>query len=181
MYRSNQKVKVFLSGPIEHEADDGRGWRSRVQTELLAQGYDVFNPLDSSDKILSDCNVKSAQEYNQLKKDIHVYENLVKYREITRHFVDIDLYELRTSHIVLAKVSAVASGGTAGELTVARMLDIPVVAFCNEPLQTVSGWVLSVPDVLFHPPYQNPEKCALDYLMRTTDEMIKLKYRAKWL
>lgn len=152
MFGSNKKIKVYLSGPMEYAADGGTGWREVAEKRLLEAGFDTFNPCRSSEGILRRANLGTPEEYNQLKKSIQDnHKDRERYLDVTRQFIKLDLTELRTSHLVLVQVDRVASGGTAGELTLAHHLDIPVVGFCPGDIAQVSGWVLGCIDHLSFP------------------------------
>jgi nucleoside 2-deoxyribosyltransferase len=139
-----QNPKVFLSGPMEYAHDGGVDWRLVAEARFKEAGFRVFNPCNISEDVLKPHKLTVAS-YNKLKKTIntnlHDYQHYV---EATKDIVEIDCDELRTSDFVLAKISKLASGGTAGELTLARHFGIPVAAFCDDPLETVSGWVLGL-------------------------------------
>lgn len=165
MFGTNKKLKVYLSGAMEYSPDGGISWRQAAQKFLLDNGFEVFNPCESSEVILHNNGCESVEEYNVLKTEIdEVAWKRKKYLKITRKFVHLDLLELRTSDIVLVQISDKASGGTAGELTVAYMLDIPVIGFTEGNLSDTSGWVLACVD-------NCEEKCSLDRALRTVISM----------
>lgn len=161
-------VRVYLSGPIEYSADHGANWREKAETELAKHGIQCFNPLRSSLAILRACGVSSIEEYSKLKHGTE--DERRKFKAITNRLIDIDLQEIRTSHIVLAKISETFSGGTAGELTVSRFLNIPTVAFCDDDITKVSGWVQACPDCLFLG--EDAADCAIQYVIETVDEIV---------
>lgn len=158
------KCKVYLSGPMEYAADGGEGWREVAEQHLLLNNFDVFNPCKSSVRILEQNKLTDAAHYNELKKTIQDNNiDYAKYLAVTKQFIVLDLLELRTSHIVLVKVDKTASGGTAGELTLAYHLGIPVVGFCTGEINEVSGWILG---------------CINDFHYLTKDQLADPLYQA---
>jgi nucleoside 2-deoxyribosyltransferase len=152
MFGSNTKLKVYLSGPMEYAVDGGTGWREAAEKRLLEAGFDIFNPCRSSTRILHRAGLQDPDQYNALKKSIQEnFQDRERYLDVTRQFIELDLTELRTSHLVLVQVDRVASGGTAGELTLAHHLGIPIVGFCPGDITQVSGWVLGCIDHLSFP------------------------------
>lgn len=143
------RIKIYLSGPIEYAIDGGISWRTTAESILHEAGIDTFNPCNSSEDILNENDLTDVKEYNLLKRTIQTEPvHLAKYLKTTRDFIKLDLLELRTSHLILAHINDIPSGGTAGELTLARHLGIPVIGFCDGEISKVSGWVLGCVDHL---------------------------------
>lgn len=141
--------KVFLSGPMEYAPDGGADWRTIAEARFTQAGFRVFNPCNISEEVLKPHGL-DVPKYNELKKTIDTnILDFAAYWSATQDIINVDLNELRTSDLVLAKVSKIASGGTSGELTLARHLGIPIVAFCEDPIDTVSGWVIGLSEHLF--------------------------------
>jgi nucleoside 2-deoxyribosyltransferase len=149
----NSKLKVYLSGPMEYAHDNGHEWRELAERQLAETGlFTSFNPCTSSQSILTAANFRDITEYKELKRTIQTkYRDRERYISTTRQFIKLDLHELYTSDIVLALVNKVSSGGTAGEITLAHYLGIPVVGFCPDDISQVSGWVLGCVDHLSFP------------------------------
>lgn len=159
--------KIYLSGAMEYVPDGGADWRTRVEKTLGYADLEVFNPCTSGTDLLSRMGL-DVDTYHKLKYGTE--SEFTRFQEITNVFIDLDLAELRTSHLVLAKLCAKGSGGTAGELTVARVLGIPVIAFCEDEISDVSGWVGTLPEKLFLGP--DSERNATLYLLDNLDDYI---------
>lgn len=139
-------MRIYLSGPIEYAEDHGVGWRDQVKEAFRGLDFQVIDPCDSSVQLLEICGIKSVDDYHKLKYGSEDDQDL--FREATQALINHDLEEVRKADLLFTKISHVASGGTSGEITLARFLNIPVVAFCTDNIQEVSGWVQSVPDLL---------------------------------
>lgn len=155
-------AKIYLSGPIEFATDGGVGWRKIATDYLRAKGFEVFNPIESSLELLNSVGINSVQEYNDLKKMAATDSSLMdKYIEATRLFIDYDIKQLKSSDIVFALLDKTASGGTAGELTVARDICLPVIALANKnEMIQMSAWVFSCVNEII---WFNPETFAIEF------------------
>lgn len=166
-------MRVYLSGPIEYAEDHGVNWRNKVKEALALVGdVELVDPCDSSLQLLAEHGIESVDDYHGLKYGSQDDQEL--FRAATRTLISHDVNEVRRSDLLFTKISHVASGGTSGEITLARFLDIPVIAFCEDNIQEVSGWVQSVPNMLF-----TGEDC----LERTIDTLHNPEFRnviANW-
>jgi nucleoside 2-deoxyribosyltransferase len=143
-------MRVYLSGPIEYAADGGKGWRNQLKERFAGSDFVLVDPCDSSLPILQRSGLVSVNEYHRLKQNFEAYpSNKQIFHSATRNLIDHDINEVRKADLLFAKISETASGGTSGELTLAYFLGIPIIAFCEEDLSTVSGWVQSLPRSLF--------------------------------
>lgn len=144
-----RKYKVYLSGPIENAQDNGVGWREELAPKLKDLGFDIFNPIDASDPILNRFMFKSVAEYNQAKSNENLYG---LYIAATDAFIQLDMDEVRTSDILLVFLSKTFSAGTAGEVTLAKHLNIPVIGFLdtNTKVSDISGWTLGCIDEIYN-------------------------------
>jgi len=141
-------MRIYLSGPIEYAEDNGVSWRNETKEKLSEFGslFEVIDPCDTSLDLLLFYGVESVDAYHRLKYGSEEEQGL--FRACTQAFIEHDLEEVRKADVLLTKISHVASGGTSGEITLAYFMRIPVVAFCTDNIQEVSGWVQSIPDLL---------------------------------
>jgi nucleoside 2-deoxyribosyltransferase len=142
--------KVYLSGPIESSPDSGSGWRQVAQERLEAFGYTVFNPVIASGPLLKEYGFLDHDDYRKTK--MLIQDSFVAFQQVkrvTEAFIKQDLEELKSSDLVLVYMDKHFSGGTAGELTVAKDLGIPVIACCHEELSNISSWMLACTDYVF--------------------------------
>jgi nucleoside 2-deoxyribosyltransferase len=139
-------MRVYLSGPIEYAEDHGVGWRDQVKKAFANSSVQVIDPCDSSLELLAIHGIESVDAYHALKYGSPEDQEL--FRTATQSLISHDLEEVRKADLLLTKVSHVASGGTSGEITLARFLGVSVLAFCTDNIQEVSGWVQSIPDLL---------------------------------
>jgi nucleoside 2-deoxyribosyltransferase len=159
-------MKVYLSGPIEYSQDGGESWRKKAETFLVEKGFSVFNPVSASLPVLNNRGYETVEQYNLAKShidtDLQVYK---KWLSPTIDFISLDLRELAGSDIVLANIDPIYSAGTAGEVTLARHWHKPIVAFTNENLSKVSGWMIGCSSVTFSKSHvDKPLETALDYI-----------------
>jgi hypothetical protein len=140
-------VRIYLSGPIEYAEDHGVGWRNEVKKAFEGSNIQIIDPCDSSDRLLAFHGIESVADYHQLKYGTD--DEQERFRFATQSLIDFDLEEVRKADLLLTKISQVASGGTSGEITLARFLNVSILAFCTDEIKEVSGWVQSVPDFLF--------------------------------
>lgn len=154
-------MRAYLSGPIERAHDNELNWFDTAELALKEKGFEVFNPMkdgcdiliqkyglgsDATGKPKDEIRTIANAEFLALRKDP---KTLTKFRAIMNTLVDVDMQEIRKADIVMVHASPTISGGTAGEITLARHLNIPVVGFCPTDPCTVSGWVLACCDSLF--------------------------------
>lgn len=124
------KPKVYLAGPMEYVKDFGTGWRNEIEPILKKKGFDVFNPANEV-KVF-----KEIQKNKELENDIkgqHIWFNKI---------IRDDLKEVITSDIVVCRwFDGVFSAGTSGELTVAKLFNIPVLIVCDD-VKKLPKWIL---------------------------------------
>lgn len=126
-----QRPLVYLAGAITAAADKGSRWRFEITPHLHSLGYDTFNPLIEQ-PILSGV---TREELDRLKK-----EDVFLYQEACQKIVQTDLNVLTKSNAVVCKLD-VFSAGTYGELTVAKILNIPIFAWID-----LEGGLVSLPN-----------------------------------
>ncbi len=161
-------MKVYLSGPIERVAEDSElSWFDEAEKTLTGAGVEVFNPMKEGCNVLIDAGLgvrttddlagdqlqatrlRANAEFLAIKKDV---DQLSRFRALMNKLVDMDMNEVRKSDLVLVHISPAIAGGTAGEITLARHLNIPVVGFCPLDPCMVSGWCLAIADSIFTGP-----------------------------
>lgn len=121
-----QRPLVYLAGSIMFPKDHGAGWRTNITPHLSNLGYRLFNPVIDQ-PIISGVS----------KEDLIALQNekVGDYQEACRKIVDTDLNVLCQSSLVVVKIDegVLKGAGTYGELTVARLHDIPVIAWIDLP------------------------------------------------
>ena len=131
--------RAYLSGGMEYATDEGRDWRSEMQSWLEGElGCTVFNPNVESDRLLG--TEYRGIDFRELKK-----QDIARYRTIVERLVTIDCDEiaLRTDFVVVYwDDSAQRGAGTKGELTMAHFFKKPVYMVTAVPLDAIPGWVL---------------------------------------
>jgi len=126
----NTKPKVYLAGPMEFVTDHGTGWRNEIEIKLLKNGFEVFNPANEV-KLF-----KELKKSKELQADIDGQH--IQFTKIIRD----DLKEVITSDVILCRwFEGVFSAGTSGELTVAKLFNIPVLIICDD-VKTLPKWIL---------------------------------------
>lgn len=157
-------MKVYLSGPIERvKSDDDLGWFYHAQSDLNVSNIEVYNPLTRGVRYLRDkglgkglSDLETNTEFLAMKKDP---ERIGQFAELMKGLVELDLYHIRTSDVMMVHVDPSISGGTAGEMTIAKHLGIKVIGFTTVDPCLNNGWVIACCDLLFHGP--NAYKTAL--------------------
>lgn len=150
-----EKPKVYLAGPMEFVKDFGTNWRKEIQEVLTNDGFNVFNP--TSEAILFEELKNLRKRENQSVKNLRFGVSKIKsaFNNMEKGIGDIkglrsefskiirkDLREVITSDIVLCNWQlGVFSAGTSGELTVAKLFDIPVLMVCDD-IMKLPKWVL---------------------------------------
>lgn len=131
--------RAYLSGGMEYAADEGRDWRSGMQTWLeLELGCTVFNPNVESDRLRA--TEYGGVDFRELKK-----RDIARYRTIVERLVTIDCDEIaaRTDFVIVYwDDSAQRGAGTKGELTMAHFFKKPVYMVTAIPPESIPGWVL---------------------------------------
>ncbi len=131
--------RAYLSGGMEYAADEGRDWRSEMQTWLESElGCTVFNPNVESDRLFR--TKYRGIDFRELKT-----RDIARYRTIVERLVTIDCDEiaLRTDFVVVYwDDSAQRGAGTKGELTMAHFFKKPVYMVTAMPPDSIPGWVL---------------------------------------
>ncbi len=136
--------KVYLSAAIEWAPDNGIGWREVAQETLHKLGYDVYNPATDEEALLAPHGLADSKALTRLK-----FTDLDKFQVCIKKIIDYDIDVLLESDLVLLYLDSHFSGGSAGEITLARHFKIPVIAIVNKSnLVPISGWMLGCCDVM---------------------------------
>lgn len=124
---SHENTSVYLAGSMAAASDLGRGWRDKVRPIFQLQGFDVVNPLDIDDDL--------AKMFGYSKMTHKTWIDLRENR--WNDFVKACQYIVKTDTKAVSKIkilviylnpNAMISLGTAGEITLAGFLGIPVFA-----------------------------------------------------
>ena len=142
---SNDALRVYLSGAIEHAADSGTGWRARIGA-LLADsfGHRVYDPSTDEKKNLTDEELEGFRRWKT--------EDPVRFRSVMRKIIawDLERVEFDTDYVVAYwDGDAARGGGTAAEITLAHRLGKPVYVILGMPVAEASGWILGAADEVF--------------------------------
>jgi len=118
------KKQVYLAGGIDKRKDRGTTWRRLITPHLERLGYNVFNPCLNESPIYDKHEVRA--EDLEPAKYVHNRDVLDAFWS---EIVDKDLEAIADSSlmIVLYDDSVNDSGGTLGEMVLARFLKIPVL------------------------------------------------------
>jgi nucleoside 2-deoxyribosyltransferase len=137
-------LRIYLSGAIEHSADGGRSWRSRLAQRLRELGHEVYDPAADERKNLSE---EESREFRRWK-----VREPERFRLAVRKIIAWDLarIESRTDALVaLWDAAAARGGGTAAEVTLAFRLGMPVYLVLGVPREDASGWILACAERVF--------------------------------
>lgn len=136
---------VYLSGAMEHVADEGAGWRDEMTIWLKEHlDHNVIDPVITSQQLVDE---HSAEEYRQWK-----IEDPDRFVEFVRKAVNLDLDNVmhKSDYIIcLWNEYVLKGGGTHGEVTMAYHSDVPVYLVCEMDLEDLSGWIMSCSSRVF--------------------------------
>lgn len=118
-----ETVKIYLSGGMSGLSyDEQNKWRTRIKDAVKFGDYDYekkpifFNPVDH-------------------------YSFVEIQHKTEREIMEFDLYQLRSSNLVIVNFNNPLSIGTAMELMLAKEYRIPVIAFGTNDKE-VHPWLL---------------------------------------
>ncbi len=138
-------MKAYLSGAMEYEHDEGKGWRQEMDSWLTDNlGHTVFNPVTESELLISQHN---AHDFRNWK-----FSNIDRFRIFVRNFVNQDIAAVKNECdylICLWNKGAARGGGTHGEVTVAHDSQIPVYMVNEVNPTEISGWILACATEIF--------------------------------
>ena len=136
---------AYLSGAMEHVADEGAGWREEMSQWLKVElGHDVIDPVITSQQLVDE---HGADEYRQWKT-----EDPDRFVNFVRKAVDLDLDNVINNSdyiICLWNENVLKGGGTHGEVTMAYHSNIPVYLVCEMKTEDMSGWIMSCSNKIF--------------------------------
>jgi len=139
------RLRVYLSGGIEHAADGGRGWRAGIGRFLEeGLGHVVYDPSTDEKKSLTEEERSSFRRWKVEAPD--------RFRAVIRKIIswDLDRVENDTDYLVAYwDAGAARGGGTAAEITLAHRLGKPVFVVLGLPRPEASGWILGAADEVF--------------------------------
>lgn len=145
MTGSARRLRVYLSGGIEHAADGGRGWRAGIGRFLEeGLGHVVYDPSTDEKKSLTEEERSSFRRWKVEAPD--------RFRAVIRKIIawDLDRVENDTDYLVAYwDAGAARGGGTAAEITLAHRLGKPVFVVLGVPRPEASGWILGASDEVF--------------------------------
>jgi nucleoside 2-deoxyribosyltransferase len=137
-------LRIYLSGAIEHSADEGRGWRRRLAVRLEDLGHGVYDPAADDRKDLED---EERLHFRRWK-----VEDPGRFAATVRRIIAWDLAKIeRESDALVAywDEAAARGGGTAAEITLAYRLGKPVYLVLGMSRSEASGWVLACAERVF--------------------------------
>lgn len=121
-----ENVKIYLSGAMAGlTVKEQLRWRNNFKDAILYGGYDV------SKKAI----IHNPPEYYPFVEDINESE-----RTSEREVMEFDLYQVRTTNIVVVNFTNPNSIGTAMELAVAREYHKPIIGL-NADDKVLHSWL----------------------------------------
>lgn len=152
------KKLIYLCGPMEYAKNFGVNWRNDITPRLLKAGYSVFNPCNEV-KLFNELKALKNEQHKKVKK----FKGKEQVKEIQATFKDLqkaenldipslmnqfskvikyDLKEVIASDLILCQWEQnVFSAGSSGELTVAKLFNIPVLMVCSNII-SLPKWIL---------------------------------------
>lgn len=136
---------AYLSGAMEHAANEGADWRREMTTWLRQElGHDVIDPVQEAQLLLAR---EGGPEYRMWKET-----RPEDFRRIVRKMIDRDLRAVKEECdylICLWNRDVLYGGGTHGEVTVAYDHGKPVYLINQLPVADLSGWIFSCSQEVF--------------------------------
>jgi nucleoside 2-deoxyribosyltransferase len=114
--------KIYLSGPIQHSVDRGKGWRQRIKK---VDGFEWVDPLEKYEDAADE-----SDEWSNTK------------------IVEEDLSLIDDSDAVLVHWEEVPTCGTPMELRYAHESLTPIVGQTTVPFERLSPWFTYHVDVI---------------------------------
>ena len=136
---------AYLSGAMEHVADEGAGWRSDMAQWLKSElGHDVIDPVITSQALVEKNN---AQDYRDWKTS-----DPIRFVEFVRKAINLDLENVMEQAdyvICLWNENVFKGGGSHGEVTMAYYSGKPVYLISELANDDLSGWIMSCSTSIF--------------------------------
>jgi hypothetical protein len=140
------RVRVYLSGGMEHARDFGAGWRKELQRWLETElGQKVFNPAEVSREYL-------RRHYPGMNQNRMKRTDMKKFKRLVSALMRLDCREIATRSdyvICFWDRSAQQGAGTKGELTMAKYFGKPVYMVTKMDPVDIPGWVLACTTMMF--------------------------------
>lgn len=125
----NDKLTLYLSGPIRKLEDNGEGWRNKIINEY-SDSFDFLNPLDRY----------NPDEEEILNDPINYSEDSEKNQVIPSEYVTSDKIDIAKSDAVFVGLPEVISRGTCMEMQYSYDIGKPFYVWTIDG-QEESGWI----------------------------------------
>jgi len=138
-------MNVYLSGPIDHAEDLGKGWRNEIKPELRKLKMKVFDPCSKPAYLCRHLGLPKGKTeldvINALKKAGRWDEA----EKLVRKVMHVDLRTVDIVDLVVAKVDPeIPMCGTIHELVMASIEQKPVMVMCKGGKKRIHGWLLGL-------------------------------------
>lgn len=130
----NRNPLVYLAGPIEFAADDGKGWRN--ETIEMFPGIDYINPHDIFSREEIQRVYKPTFEGNIPQED---FDEFILDEEVTNQ----EKQEILRCDAVLVGFQDIKSRGTCMEMMFCYLNRIPIYIWNMDKLDDIPLWVTS--------------------------------------
>lgn len=136
---------AYLSGAMEHVADEGAHWREDLTRWLKKElNHDVIDPVLTSQSLVEK---HQAHEYREWKTS-----DPQQFVQFVRKAIDLDLDNVINNSdyiICLWNSDVMKGGGTHGEVTMAYHTGKPVYLINKVDEKDLSGWIMSCSKNIF--------------------------------
>lgn len=131
--KKKTSLLAYLAGAMEYAYNEGINWR-RIYQKILAKECNIsaIIPNDEEKKIKKDYN------FNYLKEN-----NLDKYIEIMRQFIDADLQFVESVDMLIVRWEGERTAGTVHEVGHAYQIGTPCYLVTSKKPIEVPGWFLA--------------------------------------
>ncbi len=138
-------MKTYLAGAIEYAPDRGKKWRHDLIPFITQElGHEVFDPSVNEWELLTP---EEKEFFRSWKVD-----NPDRYLRTVKKIIGKDLQVIaeETDYLICFWDEYCTKGaGTAGEVTLAFHLNIPVYMIADMPIRKISGWALGCAAEIF--------------------------------
>lgn len=149
----NYMPVIYLSGPIEADPDDGVSWRKKLVEAIVEKYGTEFKIFDPT---AADTSIEAIAKRFDWTGDRRNWSrmNFRKYLLTGRYIVDTDLDWVSNSEILIVGCNKYIwrSMGTAGEVTIAKYLYIPVLLLLMDDVQKedLPLWLLGCATAIYN-------------------------------
>ena len=147
---SYNKSLIYLSGSIESKKDLGNIWRREIiaLAEPTFSGYSFYNPCDEDPPLLYEVYPDKKTFFNS--KTTSDGQPSQDFKDIVTAMINHDIDKMYEETVaVILMYENVMSWGSAGEITLAQFLSIPVVTInATGSINDVPGWVIGCSNVI---------------------------------